>query len=93
LLADASFGASPVVASALGATPDATPARRIEHTTGVSNSRPNPELSTLPGTGSFYFALTGARPAHPSRGLMNLPDRIQQTILAAMGMKATNSSL
>jgi hypothetical protein len=35
--------------------------------------------------------LTAARA--PSRGLMNLPDRIQQTILAAMGMKATNASL
>ena len=57
-LADASFGASPVVASALGATPDATPAWRIEHTTAVANDHPKPELSTLPQTGSFYFALT-----------------------------------
>ena len=56
--ADAFFGASPVVASALGATPGATPARLIEHTTGGSSDRSKPELSTLLGTGSFYFALT-----------------------------------
>jgi len=46
-LADASFRASPVVASALGAVPEATPARRIQPITGISMSRPKPELSTL----------------------------------------------
>ena len=58
-IADASFGASPVVASALGAVPGATPARLIETTTGGAHRRSKPELSTLLGTGSFYFALTG----------------------------------
>jgi hypothetical protein len=40
--------------------PGATPARLIEHTIDGSNSRSEPELSTLLGTGSFYFALTPA---------------------------------
>jgi len=48
LIADAFFGASPVVASALGAAPGATTARLIEPTTGGSRSHPKPELSTLP---------------------------------------------
>jgi hypothetical protein len=42
----------------LGTAPGATPARLIEHTMGGSNNRSQPELSTLLGTGSFYFALT-----------------------------------
>jgi len=60
-IADAFFGASPVVASALGAVPGATPARLIETTTGGAHRRSKPELSTLLGTGSFYFALTRTR--------------------------------
>jgi hypothetical protein len=32
--------------------------RLIKHTTGGPNHRSKPELSTLPETGSFYFALT-----------------------------------
>lgn len=39
--------------------PGATPVRLIKHTTGGPNHRSKPELSTLPETGSFYFALTG----------------------------------
>lgn len=58
LIADAFFGASPVVASALGTAPGATPPRLVEHTMGGSSSRSKPELSTLLGTGTFYFALT-----------------------------------
>ena len=57
-VADAFFGASPVVASALGTAPSATPARLIEPTMGDSGNDSKPELSTLLGTGSFYFALT-----------------------------------
>lgn len=57
-IADAFFGASSVVASALGTAPGATPARLIEHTMGGSSSRSKLELSTLLGTGTFYFALT-----------------------------------
>jgi hypothetical protein len=57
-VADAFFGASPVVASALGTAPGATPTRLIDLTTGGSGNDLKPELSTLLGTGSFYFALT-----------------------------------
>ena len=57
-VADAFFGASPVVASALGTAPSATPARLIEPTMGDSGNDSKPELSTLLGTGTFYFALT-----------------------------------
>jgi hypothetical protein len=42
--------------------PGATPARLTEHTTGGQADRSKPELSTLLGTGTFYFALT----LHPS---------------------------
>jgi hypothetical protein len=38
--------------------PGATPARLTEHTTGGQADRSKPELSTLLGTGTFYFALT-----------------------------------
>ena len=59
-VADAFFGASPVVASALGAAPGAIPAQLIEPIIGGSGNYPKPELSTLLGTGTFYFALTDA---------------------------------
>jgi hypothetical protein len=62
-VADAFFGASPVVASALGAAPGATPARLIEPTMGGSRGHSKPGLSTLLRTGSFYFALTTATEA------------------------------
>jgi hypothetical protein len=51
------------------AAPGATPAPRIEHTTGGRSDDPKAELSTLLERGTFYFALTcagsgapGARP-------------------------------
>src|ERR1017187_5981895 len=64
-VADAFFGASPVVASALGIRSGATPRGRI-------HSKPHPtalprkeDISTLLGIGHFYFALTrsNARPS------------------------------
>lgn len=55
--ADAFFGASRVVASALGATPGAAPARLAEHTTGACSSRPKPELSAWLATASFLLCL------------------------------------
>ena len=41
------------------AAPGATPALRIEHTTGGLSGHSKPELSTLLESGTFYFALTG----------------------------------
>ena len=40
------------------AAPGATPAPRIEHTTGGRSDDPKAELSTLLERGTFYFALT-----------------------------------
>jgi hypothetical protein len=40
------------------ATPGATPALRVEHTTGGRTDHSKPELSTLLESGTFYFALT-----------------------------------
>src|ERR1039457_3263911 len=40
------------------AAPGATPARRIEHTTGGRGGHSKPERSTLLESGTFYFALT-----------------------------------
>src|ERR1022692_3949008 len=40
------------------AAPGATPALRIEHTTGDRSASSKPELSTLLESGTFYFALT-----------------------------------
>jgi hypothetical protein len=59
----------------LGTAPSATPARLIEPTMGDSGNDSKPELSTLLGTGTFYFALTGLRAfgwrrrPHPRPGL------------------------
>jgi hypothetical protein len=39
-------------------TPGATPARLTEHTTSGPTGHSKPELSTLLGIGTFYFALT-----------------------------------
>jgi hypothetical protein len=36
----------------------ATPSRQYDHSTGGFKYRSQAELSTLPGTGTFYFALT-----------------------------------
>jgi len=58
------FGANSV-ASALGASPGATPARLCEHTMRVGELTSKPELSTWLRTGSFYFAPTGV--AHQAR--------------------------
>src|SRR5713226_1793993 len=57
--ADAFFGASPVVASALGIRSGATPRGQIHTTTPLRNDTSKPDISTLPGLGHFYFALTG----------------------------------
>ena len=43
------------------AAPGATPALRIEHTTGGRADHSKPELSTLLESGTFYFALTPVR--------------------------------
>src|ERR1019366_1857567 len=43
------------------AAPGATPARRIEHTTGGRGGHSKPERSTLLESGTFYFALTAGR--------------------------------
>jgi hypothetical protein len=56
--ADAFFGASPVVASALGARSGATPRGQIHLTTPLRNQPLIPDISTLPELGHFYFALT-----------------------------------
>jgi hypothetical protein len=59
LLADAFFGASPVVASALGIRSGATPRGRHQRTTASPSPRSKQDISTLLGIGHFYFALTG----------------------------------
>jgi hypothetical protein len=58
-VADAFFGASPVVASALGIRSGATPRGPIHVTTPLRNDTLKPDISTLPELGHFYFALTG----------------------------------
>jgi len=45
------------------AAPGATPALRVEHTTGGRRGHSKPELSTLPESGTFYFALTPSNSA------------------------------
>ena len=57
-VADAFFGASPVVASALGIRSGATPRGPIHVTTPLRNDTLKPDISTLPELGHFYFALT-----------------------------------
>src|ERR1039458_6046698 len=51
--------------------PGATPARLTEHTTGGQADRSKPDLSTLLGTGTFYFALT--RRSQQSRASISHP--------------------
>ena len=57
-VADAFFGASPVVASALGIRPGATPRGRIHSKPHPSALPRKEDISTLLGIGHFYFALT-----------------------------------
>ena len=65
-MTDAFFGASPVVASALGIRSGATPRGPIHITTPLRNDTLKPDISTLPELGHFYFALTGRRIADES---------------------------
>jgi hypothetical protein len=58
LQADAFFGASPVVASALGIRLGATPRGRHQATTAPLGPPSKQDISTLLGIGHFYFALT-----------------------------------
>jgi hypothetical protein len=60
-VADAFFGASPVVASALGIRSGATPRGRIHSKPHPSTLPRKEDISTLLGIGHFYFALTLAR--------------------------------
>jgi hypothetical protein len=57
-VADAFFGASPVVASALGIRSGATPRGRIHSKPTPSALLHKADISTLLGIGHFYFALT-----------------------------------
>ena len=57
-VADAFFGASPVVASALGIRSGATPRGRIHSKPHPSALPRKEDISTLLGIGHFYFALT-----------------------------------
>jgi hypothetical protein len=59
-LAPTASGANSV-ASALGASPGATPARLCEHTMRVAPQPSKPELSTWLGVGTFYLAPTVQR--------------------------------
>jgi hypothetical protein len=59
LRADAFFGASPVVASALDLRQERDlPAERTQINTHLFSARPKPDISTLRRIGHFYFALT-----------------------------------
>jgi len=58
-VADAFFGASPVVASALGIRLGATPRGRLHSKPHPSALSRKEDISTLLGIGHFYFALTG----------------------------------
>jgi hypothetical protein len=59
---DAFFGASPVVASALGIRSGATPCGPDQTNMPSKIKRTKPELLTLQKTGSFHFALTRKAP-------------------------------
>jgi hypothetical protein len=63
-VADAFFGASPVVASALGIRLGATPHGRFHPNIQPSALPRKADISTLLGIGHFYFALTGAEFCH-----------------------------
>ena len=57
-VADAFFGASPVVASALGIRLGSPPRGRHQRTTDPPGRLSKQDISTLLGIGHFYFALT-----------------------------------
>ena len=57
-VADAFFGASPVVASALGSRSGATPRGQIHSKPSPSALLRKADILTLLGIGHFYFALT-----------------------------------
>jgi hypothetical protein len=57
-MTDAFFGASPVVASALGIRSGATPRGRLQPITPLPARPSKQDISTLLGIGHFYFALT-----------------------------------
>ena len=63
-IADAFFGASPVVASALGIRSGATPRGRVHTNTPLPKSPSKQDISTLLGIGHFYFALTWRGTGH-----------------------------
>jgi len=54
----ADFSGAIPFASALGAAAGATPPRHRQLILGALYGHPQPELSNLPGSGTFYFALT-----------------------------------
>jgi hypothetical protein len=60
-VADAFFGASPVVASALGIRSGATPRGRHQRIMASRGYPSKQDISTLLGIGHFYFALTARR--------------------------------
>src|ERR1035441_6335448 len=60
-VADAFFGASPVVASALGIRSGATPRGRHQRNMASPCRTSKQDISTLLGIGHFYFALTGGQ--------------------------------
>src|ERR1035437_1863758 len=63
-VADAFFGASPVVASALGIRLGSPPRGRHQRTTDPPGRLSKQDISTLLGIAHFYFALT--RPQQPT---------------------------
>jgi hypothetical protein len=87
-VADAFFGASPVVASALGIRSGATPRGRFHCKPSPSALPRKEDISTLLGIGHFYFALTGAGRGHlsrPSEKFLNEPSR--KFLLTAVRLK------
>jgi hypothetical protein len=87
-VADAFFGASPVVASALGIRSGATPRGRIHSKPHPSALPRKEDISTLLGIGHFYFALTGANGT-----ALNLRySRLNKAAGAADGFPAKNST-
>src|SRR5271157_1886536 len=69
-VADAFFGASPVVASALGIRSGATPGGRHQRNAASPGRLSIQDISTLLGIGHFYFALTDRRATRPARVLL-----------------------
>ncbi len=75
LMTDAFFGASPVVASALGVRSGATPRGQVHITMPLPAGLSKQDISTLLGIGHFYFALTRAL---WSGALVRMPKRAHQ---------------